>query len=906
MGGAGPYDSAVPPPRVRHADRPGSRARAEDGPHGGPYGDSPGSTALGGGWTCRPLPRLTPPEVSGRDGRPKSRARHPTTDTPAQGMDSMGTPPRQAEAARTRPEDARPAGPDRWWWLFLPVAALALIAYAPALDGGFIDIDDEEGFVKNQAFRGLDRDHLAWAGTTRLLGVYQPVMWWIAEVDYALFGLDPRGYHATALALHAASASALFFLIRALLGRATGTDDPAARRRRAIASALAASAFAAHPFRASVVSWIANIGYLPCALFVMLSVFAYLRATGARGRVAYLAWLAASVALYALSLGAHAVPMALPAVLLILDVYPLRRLGSGGLGRWVRLALEKVPFAALGMAFAAMAVWARGGGEGVASLDKVGIVERLAHASYSVWFYVVKTLAPTALRAIYPLPLTVRWTEPRFALAILGVIGFAAAAVVLRKRRPWIAAAGGCYVLLLLPNAGLVRNITVIAADHYSYIATIPLLPGRRRGPSSWSRDGPSVGRGRCCSMPRAGRVLVALIDLGTRLKLEESWHDSVAVWTRNVEASPTPDPYFQSRLGRALLDAGRLDEARAALVRGLEIDPNFPITRNKLGLVLVAQGRQAEGAAQFAEAVPGRAELRRRPDQQRICPRPVRPDRRRGRGVRRRRRAATRPDRSPRQPRRRPGPAGPVRRGRRRLRTRARPRSRSSRGEEEPRIRPDQSRPPARRRRPVRRGPPPPPRRRRRPPQPRPLPGPARPLRRGRDAVRRGPPPRPQHGRVAPRPRRDPPGPRRRRPAAEIGFGSRASRAPSLVPRSGTKADAAQNAAGARIGRGPGSGVAFDIHGYGSQGVNPPPPDPAGARSGPLGAPCARLTIPISSWGRPFWSPLPLWERVRVRGPKAGAIHQDPLTLTHRGPTDRRFGVGPSGPLSPCGRGLG
>ena len=503
----------------------------------------------------------------------------------------MGTPP--------RPDIARP---DRSWWLFLPVAALALIAYAPALDGGFIDIDDEEGFVKNLDFRGLGREQLVWAGTTRLLGVYQPVMWWIAEADHALFGLDPRGYHATALLLHAATASALFFLIRALLKRAMGDDDPSGRLLRSIASALAASAFAAHPLRASVVSWVANIGYLPCALFVVLSVLAYLRAADARGRGSYLVWLAASLALYALSLGAHAVPMALPAVLLILDVYPLRRLNPAGLGRWVRLILEKVPFAALGGVFAAMAVWARGGGEGVATLDQVGIVERLAHASYSVWFYVVKTLAPTALRAIYPLPRRIEWTEPRFALAILGVVGVIAAMIVLRKRRPWIAAVAGCYGLILLPNTGIVRNITVIAADHYSYIATIPLYLAAAAGLIWLARRSERRPGALPALYASCGAVLLALTT--SARAQSRTWHDSVSVWTRNIEASPTPDAYFQSRLGRALLDVGRLDEARAALVRGLEIDPNFPIARNKLGLVLVAQGRHAEAAAQFAEAV--------------------------------------------------------------------------------------------------------------------------------------------------------------------------------------------------------------------------------------------------------------------------------------------------------------
>ena len=51
----------------------------------------------------------------------------------------------------------------------------------------------------------------------------------------------------------------------------------------------------------------------------------------------------------------------LPVVLLILDVYPLRRLGPG---RWLgptarRVYREKVPFAILSAVFIGLAVWAR-------------------------------------------------------------------------------------------------------------------------------------------------------------------------------------------------------------------------------------------------------------------------------------------------------------------------------------------------------------------------------------------------------------------------------------------------------------------------------------------------------------------------------------------------------------------
>jgi tetratricopeptide (TPR) repeat protein len=523
-------------------------------------------------------------------------------------MDSMGKHPRRVRSAATggrgrieEKGEAR-AKAATWWWLALPVAVVALVAFAPALDGGFIDIDDEEGFVKNQGFRGLGWPQVAWAATTRTVGVYQPVAWWIAEVDYAISGLDPRAIHLSSLLIHAATAAALFFLIRALLARAIGSTDPAGRRREAIAAAVAASAYAAHPLRASSVAWATAIGYPPCGLFVVLSVLAYLRAAGSSRRGAYLAWLGASVAAYAAALGAHAVPLGLPLVLLVLDIYPLRRFEPGSRSRWIRLALEKLPFVALAGAFAAAALWARGGGEGVASLDQVGVGERLLHASYSLWFYVAKSLVPTALRAIYPMPARFAWTEPRFALAALGVLAFVAAAVAWRRRRPWLAAAGGCYVLILLPNTGLVRNISVVAADHYSYVATIPL--------AALAAAGVVVVLGRFERRPGAsfatlaacGAVVVGLVAMGRAQA--RTWHDSVAVWTRNVEANPTPDAYFQTRLGRALLDAGRPQEARVALLRALQIAPEFPLAHNKLGLVLLALSRPDEAAAEFAEAV--------------------------------------------------------------------------------------------------------------------------------------------------------------------------------------------------------------------------------------------------------------------------------------------------------------
>src|SRR4029079_9184017 len=132
--------------------------------------------------------------------------------------------------------------------------------------------------------------------------------------------------------LHAANAVVLYALTMTVLGRCWADSCPGGPWARAIGAGLATALFAVHPLRVEAVAWVSCQPYLPCALFSMLAVLAYLRAHG-EGASPRWGWLTASFVLFAAALLCHAVPVTLPAVLLILDVYPLRRLGSGP-GRW--------------------------------------------------------------------------------------------------------------------------------------------------------------------------------------------------------------------------------------------------------------------------------------------------------------------------------------------------------------------------------------------------------------------------------------------------------------------------------------------------------------------------------------------------------------------------------------------
>ena len=185
----------------------------------------------------------------------------------------------------------------------------------------------------------------------------------------------------------------------------------------------------------------------------------------------------ASFVLFAAANLSHAPAVTLPAVLLILDVYPLRRLG-GGPGRWLgpaarRVWLEKVPFVALSLVFMGIAVTAKAEDRAIGVLGQDGALGRIAQACYATWFYLVKTVIPRDITAFYPRPRHVDWRAPPFLLSILATLAVSAGLWALRRRWPGLLAAWLSYLVILAPNSGLIPVGPQLAADRYSYMAML-------------------------------------------------------------------------------------------------------------------------------------------------------------------------------------------------------------------------------------------------------------------------------------------------------------------------------------------------------------------------------------------------------------------------------------------------
>src|SRR5213083_1160088 len=288
----------------------------------------------------------------------------------------------------------------------LVIAFSTFAAFLPTLQNQFVSWDDDKNFLENPHYRGLGWTQLRWMWTTHL-GHYIPLTWMTLGLDYLLWGMNPFGYHLTSLLLHAANAVVFFFVVHRILTLAL--PRPSERGRAlAVSAGFAALVFAIHPLRVESVAWVTERRDVLSGLFYLSAILIYLRTCerGERGR----GWYWAAVGLFACALLSKSMVVNLPIVLLILDVYPLRRLG-GAIGWWSeparRVYVEKIPFVLLAAAAAAIAVMAQLSVHAAASLAQLSVPGRLAVSAYGLSFYLWKMVVPLNLSPLYPLSPTV-------------------------------------------------------------------------------------------------------------------------------------------------------------------------------------------------------------------------------------------------------------------------------------------------------------------------------------------------------------------------------------------------------------------------------------------------------------------------------------------------------------------
>lgn len=518
------------------------------------------------------------------------------------------------------------------WGPPVGVMALTWLVFRLVLGHGLVGWDDTTLLVDTGAYRDLWWPAIRHAFSSTLIGHYAPLTWLSFSVDAAIWGEQPWGFHLTNLLLHVANAGLFYAMARVLLGRATTLTGPAL----GVGAVSAALFFAVHPMRAEPVAWLTERRGVLSGFFALLAVLAYLRATtvdtGHRR-----AW-ALSVGALLFALLAKASALVLPAGLVILDIYPLRRLPQPGRGWITRRAWlvwrEKLPYFGLATLWILVTYHSVTAGAQVLRLDLqtwVGLVLQ------SLWYHAEKTILPWPLSPLNEFTGHIQLTDPIVIVSGIGVAAVSIGTLALRHVWPAGLAAWTWHVIALAPFMGLTHAGQQITADRYSYLASWGWALILGGGVGLAVRAAARMRFGGIALTAGSGVVLVTLALLANQQA--RIWEHRGTLWLHAVTVAPdcaicrynlatwlldlgdtsaalvhfdalrTRYPHvarFEGATGVALAGLGRYREAEGHLRRAVEglPGPDGAVMRLNLAGALIEEGRLADGVAEVRRAL--------------------------------------------------------------------------------------------------------------------------------------------------------------------------------------------------------------------------------------------------------------------------------------------------------------
>jgi tetratricopeptide (TPR) repeat protein len=479
--------------------------------------------------------------------------------------------------------------------------------FLPTLSNGFLNWDDEAILLANPEYRGLGWSHLKWMFTTFHHSLYRPLTWITWGIDYLIWGTNPFGYHLTSLIFHCANAAAFYFVAMRLL-RLSMPDLTEAEYPVRVSAGIAALLFSVHPLRVEPVAWASGRENVVSALFFILTILFYLKAVEpSRNRLHYRGWMAFALAVFGMSLMSKAAGMMLPFALLILDVYPLRRLQTNP-RHWLRpdgltIWCEKIPFVLFGIAAGAIGWWAKYQVGGMTAWQDYGFVPRAAQSIYGLAFYLWKTLFPLDLSPLYELPQEImqwRWTIAGCGI-ILGLV--TTGLLLLRNRYPAALTSWLYYIIIASPVLGISQSGPQIAADRYTYLACLgwALLAG-----GGWyylrQASRTTVFSPRYFSLVNVAGVAVLICLAVLTWQQTKVWVDSETLWRHAISIRPSTIGHYH--LGLTFDRKGMSGAAIREYRRSLEIRPQNFEARYALAGALFRAGDFAEATRHYRLAL--------------------------------------------------------------------------------------------------------------------------------------------------------------------------------------------------------------------------------------------------------------------------------------------------------------
>ena len=495
------------------------------------------------------------------------------------------------------------ADQNRWQIIaiYLSLAVIGLAVFSQTITYNFVNFDDDLYVYDSKVIKtGLTIKGIIAAFTTPHARNWHPLTTISHMLDCQLYGLSPGGHHATNVLLHTVAVLLLFRVLQKMTNSIWK-------------SAMVAALFAVHPLHVESVAWVSERKDVLSAVFFFLMLNAYVWYARAPSIRRYLL----TITLFAAGLMSKAMLVTAPAVLLLLDYWPLKRtahcntksrdrtmLLSNHSPVLSRLILEKVPFFVISAAACTVTFVVQK--RSVGAIPPLPLLWRMENAVVSYLIYVWQTLWPTRLAAFYPHPNdTLTLWEVILASGLL--VAITVTAILFRRKLPYLFTGWLWYVLMLVPVIGIVQVGEQGHADRYTYLPLVGLFLLIVWGVADLIQSHRSIRR------PAAVTASVMIVGLAATAYNQTSyWRNSETLWTHALAVTSNND-FAHNNLGYLCIDSGKLDDAISHFEAALAIRHNKTHQHYKMGSAFVEmnlgdamarKGQPDEAMVHYGEAI--------------------------------------------------------------------------------------------------------------------------------------------------------------------------------------------------------------------------------------------------------------------------------------------------------------
>lgn len=501
------------------------------------------------------------------------------------------------------------------------IIILTALSYINTLNNSFV-YDDNTYVVENRQIRSISNIPKAFISSyppdAKEQGLYRPLVTISYIFDYAVWGLNPKGFHLTNIIFHILTSIIVYFLVFKIL-------------KSSLPSLIAALIFALHPVHTEAVTWVVGRAEVMAGLFYFLAFLFYIKA-GNLPSFKNRQFIFSNI-FYFLALLSKEMAITFPILLFVYDYFFVQRQRSTETIELLKrryLYFIILTFMYIIIRFAVLGSLSPQ--KNLSFTSDVGLYERFLTIIVVIGYYIRLLFLPFNLTVDYVFPKIASLNLP--VLIYGGMLIFSLIIISFSyKMSKRLSFAILFFYITLLPVSNIMP-IGELIAERFLYIPLISfvLLIGIStdyffiRFPSRFLRiiisiplillalfyslltisrnydwkDAFTLWKSTIYTMPESS---VAHNNLGIEYAKKEGYVDAIVEYKKAIELSPKYS-HALTNLGDAYLKIGLIDEAIDFYKKAIETEPDYSIAYNNLGFAYFEKRLYKEALTEYKKAI--------------------------------------------------------------------------------------------------------------------------------------------------------------------------------------------------------------------------------------------------------------------------------------------------------------